>query len=151
MLEGWHEWTSFQKCQSWEEKTGPQKTGPGHSLYRERAEYCFESTVSEERTHWVLRQGEFCEKLGEFALAHKKNRLRGTHWARSPELGEPKTLTELGVWNRTPRNCIRPVSDSCTSVRGPPVTLHVLRYTYHSRTPLGAGQMGSYANGVGRI
>ena len=39
---------------------------------------------------------EFCEKLGAFALAHN-NRLRSTHWAPSPELGEDKTLTELGV------------------------------------------------------
>ena len=34
--------------------------------YGKRAEYCFESTVSEER-----ELTEFCGKLGEFALAHK--------------------------------------------------------------------------------
>ena len=76
---------------------------------RERAEYCFESTVSEERTHWVLRQTRwvlpktrwvrFCtqiigwEELTEF---------RGTNSVSR------KKLTELGVWNRTPRNHIRP-------------------------------------------
>ena len=40
---------------------------------RERAEYCFESTVSEERelTEFCGKLGEFWEKLGEFALAHK--------------------------------------------------------------------------------
>ena len=40
------------------------------------------------------------------------NRLRGTHWAFSPELGEgTKELTELGVWNCAFRNRIQAVSD----------------------------------------
>ena len=74
---------------------------------RKRAEYCFESTVSEERTHWVLRQTRWVlrktrwvcfgtqiigwEELTEFA---PRNSVR------------PKRLTEFGVWNRTPRNRI---------------------------------------------
>ena len=78
--------------------------------FRERAEYCFESTVSAERTHWVLRQTRWV--------------LRQTRWVRVytqiigwEELTEfsprnsvrAKKLTEFGVWNRTPRNHIRPV------------------------------------------
>ena len=78
----------------------------------ERAEYCFESTVSEKRTHWVLRQTRWV--------------LRETRWVRvctqiigRKELTEfgprnsvsPKKLTEFGVWNRTLRNRIRPVSE----------------------------------------
>ena len=84
------------------------------AVIRERAEYCFESTVSEERTHWVLRQTRWV--------------LRETRWVRFgpqkigwEELTElaprnsvsPKKLTEFGVWNRTPRNRIRPVSEWC--------------------------------------
>ena len=79
---------------------------------RERAEYCFESTVSEQRTHWVLRQTRWV--------------LRETRWVRVytqtigwKELTEfaprnsvsPEKLTEFGVWNRTPRNRIRPVPE----------------------------------------
>ena len=82
---------------------------------RKRAEYCFESTVSEERTHWVLRQTRWV--------------LRETRWVRFgtqilgwEELTEfaprnsvsPEKLTEFGVWNRTPRNRIRPVSETGT-------------------------------------
>ena len=40
-----------------------------------RAEYCFESPVSEERTHFTEfcgELGEFCEKLGEFAFGHNR-------------------------------------------------------------------------------
>ena len=33
-----------------------QKRYERRRKFRERAEYCFESTVSEERTHWVLQQ-----------------------------------------------------------------------------------------------
>ena len=82
------------------------------NIYRERAEYCSESTVSEERTHWVRRQTRWV--------------LRKTRWVRFgtqiigwKELTEfsprnsvrPKKLTEFGVWNRTLRNRIRPVSE----------------------------------------
>ena len=40
------------------------------------------------------------------SLWHTNNRLKGTHW----DSGRPKKLTEFGVWNRTLRNHIRPVS-----------------------------------------
>ena len=91
----------------------------------ERAEYCFKSTVSEKRTHWVLRQTRWV--------------LRETRWVRvctqivgRKELTEfgprnsvrPKKLTELSVWNRTLRNRIRPVSEQtlgdCRKVLTPP-------------------------------
>ena len=95
---------------------GPKWSNMGSKIrtgfYRERAEYCFESTVSEERTHWVLRQTRwvlpktrwvrFCtqiigwKELTEFRGANSVSR---------------KKLTEFRVWNRTPRNRIRPVSD----------------------------------------
>ena len=42
---------------------------------RKRAECCFESTVSEKNsmslTEFWGKLGEFCEKFGEFVLAHK--------------------------------------------------------------------------------
>ena len=68
--------------------------------------------------HWVLGQTRWV--------------LRKTRWVRFgpqiigwKELSEfaprnsvsPKKLTEFGVWNRTPRNRIRPVSDFCKIVR----------------------------------
>ena len=52
---------------------------------------------------------EFCEKLGEFALAHKY-RLKGTHWVLCPELREAQKThwvwcligcTPGGSFNRT--------------------------------------------------
>ena len=45
-------------------------------------QYCFESTVSEKRTHWVLWQTRWVSPW------RTNHRLRGTHWALSPELGE---------------------------------------------------------------
>ena len=69
-------------------------------------------------TEFWGKLGEFCEKLDELAL-HTNNRPRGTHWVLSPELGEGKKLTEFGVWNRTLRNRIRPVSGFCRPARGP--------------------------------
>ena len=54
-------------------EAGPQKTGPGFQS-RKRAEYCFESTVSErELTELRGRLGEFCEKLGELTFAHRNS------------------------------------------------------------------------------
>ena len=46
------------------------------TTFRQRAEYCFESAVSEQRNSLSLTEfwgklGEFYEKLDEFALAHK--------------------------------------------------------------------------------
>ena len=84
----------------------------GRGENRKRAEICLESTVSEKRTHWVLGQTRWV--------------LRKTRWVRSgtqiigwEELTEfaprnlvrAKNLTEFGVWNRTLRNRIRPVSE----------------------------------------
>ena len=46
------------------------------------------------------------------SLWHTNKRLRGTHWALSPELSEgAKKLTEFGVWNRALRNFIWPISN----------------------------------------
>ena len=72
----------------------------------ERAEYCFERNVSEERTHRVLRST--AKKNSVSLIWHTNNRLRGTHWVL---LVRVKKLTEFGVWNRTLRNRIRPVSE----------------------------------------
>ena len=58
--------------------------------------------------------GEFCEKLGEFVW-QTNDRLKGTHWILLPgtqwALSE---LTELALWNRAPRNRVRPVSEICS-------------------------------------
>ena len=58
------------------------------------AEYCFESTVSEKRTHWAsLSSGAnsvSSAKNSVSSLWHTNNRLRGTHWVSSPELNEPQ-------------------------------------------------------------
>ena len=43
------------------------KLGNG-GIFGKLAEYCFEGTVSEERERELA---EFCDKLGEFALARK--------------------------------------------------------------------------------
>ena len=74
-------------------------------LSRKRAEYCFKSTVSEERTRWVLRQTRWV-RFGTQIIG----------WEELPEFSprnsvRTRKLTELGVWNRTLRNRIRPVSD----------------------------------------
>ena len=57
-----------------------------------RAEYCFESTVSEKRTHWAslsfTANSVSSAKNSVSSLWHTNNRLRGAHWALSPELGE---------------------------------------------------------------
>ena len=54
---------------------------------------------------WKRERGEFCEKLGW----HTSNRLRGTHWVRSPELSEPKKTH----WVR----CLKPCSPKPYSAR----------------------------------
>ena len=69
---------------------------------RKRAE-CFESAVSEERTRWVLRQTRWVlRKNSVSSLWHANNRLRGTHWVLSPELGEGQKTH----WAR----CLKPYS-----------------------------------------
>ena len=66
--------------------------------FRERAEYCFESTVSEERTHWVLRQTRWV--------------LRKTRWVRfGTQIIGWEELTELA-----PRNSVSPEKLSLSSV-----------------------------------
>ena len=89
-------------CAGWQQsmqyRTGERKT-------RKRAESRFESTVSEERTHWVLRQTRWvC--LDTQAIG----------WEEPTELSpcnsvSRKSLTEFGVWNRALQNCIPPVSE----------------------------------------
>ena len=95
------------------------------AIFGKRTEYCFESTVSGERTHWVLRQTRWV--------------LRKTRWVRFntqiigwEELTEfaprnsvsPEKLTEFGVWNRTPRNRIRPVSEFWWALHGRLIFYH---------------------------
>ena len=71
-----------QKCCNFQERRGI-------SNYRKRAEYCFKSTVSKERTHWVLRQTRWV--------------LRETRWVRfGTQIIGRKELTEL-----SPRNSAR--------------------------------------------
>ena len=73
---------------------------------RKRAEYCFESTVSEERTHWaslILGPNSVSSaKNSVSSLWHTYNRLRGAHWVLSPELREGKKTQ----WVR----CLKPYS-----------------------------------------
>ena len=81
------------------------------AFIRKRAEYCFESTVSEERTHWVLRQTRLAlPKNSVSSHLHTNNRLELTEFAPRNSVS-PENLTELCVWNSTPRNCIQPVSE----------------------------------------
>ena len=71
----------------------PQGHHPKRFMFiRKRAEYCFESTVSEKRTHWAsLSFGANSVSSGKNSVSspgHTNNRLRGTHWVLSLELGE---------------------------------------------------------------
>ena len=63
-------------------------------LFSKRREYCFESTVSEKRTHWASlsfgANSVSSAKNSVSLLCHTNSRLRGTHWVLSPELGECK-------------------------------------------------------------
>ena len=78
----------------------------GLDYYRKRAEYCFESTVSDKRTHWASlsfgANSVSSVKNSVSSLLHTNNRLRGTHWVRSPELSEGKKTH----WVR----CLKPYS-----------------------------------------
>ena len=73
---------------------------------RKRAEYCFESTVSKKRTHWAsLSSGANSVSPAKNSVSsfwHTNNRLRGTHWARSPELSEPRKTHRV--------RCLKPYS-----------------------------------------
>ena len=99
-------WTQGAKVSK--ESLAPPKT----SFAGKRAEYCFESTVSEERTHWVLRKTRWV--LSKTRWVRFGTKIIG--WEELTEFAprnsvRAKKLTEFGVWNRTLRNRIRPVSD----------------------------------------
>ena len=109
-FEAWTYKTHSGTLEPWQSDS--PKLGP----VRKRAEYCFESTVSEKTTHWASLS------FGANSVSSAKK----TRWARFgtriigwKELTEfaprnsvsPEKLTELSVWNRAPRNRIRPVSD----------------------------------------
>ena len=79
-------------------------------INRERAEYCFESTVLEERTHWILRQTRWV--------------LRETRWVRfGTQIIGRKELTEFAPWNSvSPKKthwvrCLKPYSPKPYSAR----------------------------------
>ena len=80
---------------------------------RKRAEYCFESTVSEKRTHWAslssAANSVSSAKNSLSSLWHTNKRPRGTHWVRSPELSEPQKTH----WVR----CLKPYSPKPYSPR----------------------------------
>ena len=104
----------------------------GLQQYRERAGYCFDSTVSEQRTHWVLRQTRWVLRETRWVRVYTQT----IGWKELTELApqnsvSPEKLTEFGVWNRTLRNRIRPVPDnslhipfgkSCSCPRASPLT-----------------------------
>ena len=73
----------------------------------------FESTVSEKRTHWASlsfgANSVSSAKNSVSSLWHTNNRLRGTHWVRSPELSE----TRKTHWVR----CLKPYSPKPYSAR----------------------------------
>ena len=82
-------------------------------IIRKRAEYCFESTVSEKRTPSAsLSFGANSVSSAKNSVSsrlHTKNRLKGTHWVRSPELSEPRKTH----WVR----CLKPYSPKPYSPR----------------------------------
>ena len=93
---------------------------------RKRAEYCFESTVSEKGTHWVLRQTRWVLRKTRWVCFYTQ--IIGfsglTEFAPRNSVS-PEKLTEFGVWNRTLRNRIPPVSDFLQCDRGK--TLHTIK------------------------
>ena len=97
-------------------------------LYRKRAEYCFESTVSEERTHWAsLSSAANSVSSATNSVSsrlHTNNRLRGTHWARSLKLNKPRKTH----WVR----CLKPYSPE--TVFGPFPTLRKTQWIGLGRT-----------------
>ena len=82
-------------------------------VFSKRAEYCFESTVSEKKTHWAsLSFGANSVSSAKNSVSsfwHTNNRLKGTHWVRSPELSEPQKTH----WVR----CLKPYSPKPYSAR----------------------------------
>ena len=64
--------------------------------------------------HWVLRQTRWVQRRTWWVRVYTQ--IIG--WKELTEFAprnsvSPEKLTEFGVWNRTPRNRIRPVSDLC--------------------------------------
>ena len=82
-------------------------------VVRKRAEYCFESTVSEKRTHWASlsfgANSVSSAKNSVSSLLPTNNRLKGTQWVRSPELSEPRKTH--WVW------CLKPCSPKLYTTR----------------------------------
>ena len=70
--------------------------------FRKRAEYCFRG----ENSLNSAANSVSCARNSVSSLWYTNNRLN-----RTPELSEGQKLTELGVWNRTIQNPIRPVSE----------------------------------------
>ena len=108
------EWKGHSWSNSWNSKVFSEQLSELHSRpnYETVAEYCFESTVSEKRTHWVLRQTRWVRRKTRWVRF--STQIIG--WEELTKFAprnsvSPEKLTELGVWNRTPRNRIRPVSD----------------------------------------
>ena len=96
--------------------------------FRRRAEYCFESTVSEERTYWVLRQTRWVlRKNSVSSLWHTNNRLKGTHWVLSPELDEGQKTH----WAR----CLKPCSPKPYSARLPWMSV-IVRCLRWAKSPI---------------
>ena len=105
----------------------PSLMGRFPTLIRKRAEYCFESTVSEKRTHWASLSFEAnsvsSAKNSVSSFWHTNNMLKGTHWVRSPELSEPQKTH----WIRSPElsepqkthwvRCLKPYSPKPYSAR----------------------------------
>ena len=100
------------------------------SLNRKRAEYCFESTVSEKRTHWAsLSFGANSVSSAKNSVSsrlHTNNRLKGTHWVRSPELNEPR----ITHWVR----CLKPYSlkpySACFRLKSPCAQDHAFTFLF---------------------
>ena len=90
-----------QKAQSMETT---QNYETGGILFRE---YCFgrENSLSSTANSVSSARNSVSSR------SHTDNRLRGAHSVRSPELSEPKKITEFSVRNRTLRNRIRPISE----------------------------------------
>ena len=100
---------------------------------RKQADYCFESTVWEERTHWVLRQTRWVlpetrwVRFGAQIVGREElTELSSRNSARA------KKLTELDVWNRALRNRIRPVSDEKKALVGGSLEIFTLTWKFRS-------------------
>ena len=81
----------------------------------EREEYCFESTVSEERTNSLSSAPNSVSSADKqnsvSSLWHTNDTMRGTHWILSQKLSEGPKTHWAQVWSRPLWNRVRPVSD----------------------------------------